>query len=97
MPRLKLALTLCFALATGSLPLAQAPSAAPPAAFLRVVDPIVADLLARFDEKAAMGHVEYASRFWRLAGNEGYDGTIDRIGARITPPTSYVPVVPVWL
>ena len=91
MPRLKLALTLCFALATGSLPLAQAPSAAPPAAFLRVVDPIVADLLARFDEKAAMGHVEYASRFWRLAGNEGYDGTIDRIGARITPTTSTDP------
>ncbi|HEX5215426.1 MAG TPA: peptidylprolyl isomerase, partial [Vicinamibacterales bacterium] len=90
MSRSRLVLALCLAVGIVQGPAAQTVTPAP-AAFVRAVDPIVADLLARFDEQAAMGHVEYASRFWRLAGNEGYDGTIDRIGARITPTTSTDP------
>lgn len=32
---------------------------------------------------AAMSQVEFASRYWRLAGNEGYDATLNRVHDRL--------------
>ncbi|MDQ3071331.1 MAG: M28 family peptidase [Acidobacteriota bacterium] len=40
-------------------------------------------MLAGFDWQAAMGHVEFMSRFWRLAGNDGFDQSLDRIQERL--------------
>jgi aminopeptidase YwaD len=40
-------------------------------------------LLASFDREAAMGHVAFMAPMWRLAGNEGFDKSIDRIHARL--------------
>ena len=40
-------------------------------------------LIEGFDRDAAMGHVEFMSRFWRLAGNDGFDQSIDRIQQRL--------------
>ncbi|MDQ3170882.1 MAG: hypothetical protein M3Q55_12145, partial [Acidobacteriota bacterium] len=40
-------------------------------------------LLASFDRTEAMGHVEFMSPFWRLAGNDGFDMSIDRLEGRL--------------
>jgi aminopeptidase YwaD len=40
-------------------------------------------VLEGFDREAAMGHVEFMSRYWRLAGNDGFDQSIDRIHERL--------------
>ena len=40
-------------------------------------------LLDGFDRDAAMGHVEFMSRYWRLAGNDGFDQSLDRIYERL--------------
>jgi hypothetical protein len=40
-------------------------------------------LLEGFDRAAAMGHVEFMSQYWRLAGNDGFDKSIDRIHERL--------------
>src|SRR5688572_9937753 len=40
-------------------------------------------LLVSFDRKEAMGHVEFMSPLWRLAGNDGFDMSIDRLEARL--------------
>jgi hypothetical protein len=70
------------AIAIVLLPAAQAgsPAQAPRAR----VDAAIEQLWSRFDMAAAMGHVEFVSRYWRLAGNPGYDATIDRVRERLT-------------
>jgi aminopeptidase YwaD len=40
-------------------------------------------LLAGFDRGSAMAHVEFMSRYWRLAGNDGFDRSIDRVYERL--------------
>lgn len=40
-------------------------------------------LLAGFNRDAAMGHVRFMSGFWRLAGNDGFDESIDRLYERL--------------
>ena len=40
-------------------------------------------LLAGFDRDAAMGHVRFMSGYWRLAGNDGFDESIDRLHERL--------------
>jgi hypothetical protein len=40
-------------------------------------------LLESFDRNAAMGHVRFMSGFWRLAGNDGFDQSLDRIEERL--------------
>jgi hypothetical protein len=37
----------------------------------------------RFDERAAMDLVVFMDRYWRNAGNEGFNASIDRIAARL--------------
>jgi aminopeptidase YwaD len=48
------------------------------------LDPIVDALWAGFDSRQAQQHVEFISRYWRLAGNAGYDATLDRVQARLS-------------
>jgi aminopeptidase YwaD len=55
-----------------------------PAPLVERVQPIIEAAWARFDRDAAMGTVEFASRYWRLSGNEGYNATLDRVAARVT-------------
>lgn len=55
------------------------PTDAVPARAEHVID----TLLERFDEGAAMDHVLFMSRFWRLAGNDGFDRSIDRLRERL--------------
>lgn len=50
-----------------------------PARAERAID----SLLARFDRDAAMGHVRFMSQYWRLAGNDGFDQSIDRVYERL--------------
>lgn len=40
-------------------------------------------LLDGFNRDAAMDHVRFMSRFWRLAGNDGFDQSIDRLYERL--------------
>lgn len=40
-------------------------------------------LLAGFDRDAAIGHVAFMAPMWRLAGNDGFDKSIDRIHERL--------------
>lgn len=54
-----------------------------PAALAARVQPVVDQAWAGFDMAAAQAHVEFASRYWRLPGNEGFDATIDRVKARL--------------
>jgi len=54
-------------------------------AMITTIQPVIDRAWAGFDEAAAMGMVEFASRYWRLAGNAGYDATIDRVHVRLTP------------
>ncbi len=57
-------------------------------AMVKTIQPVIDRAWAGFDEAAAMATVEFASRHWRLAGNAGYDATIDRVHARLTPSSS---------
>ena len=54
-----------------------------PAPMAARVQPVVDKLWTGFDPSAAVSQVEFASRYWRLAGNEGYDATLDRVKARL--------------
>jgi hypothetical protein len=55
-----------------------------PAPLVAKVQPVVDLLWAGFDPAAAVAQVEFASRYWRLSGNAGYDATIDRVRDRLT-------------
>ena len=55
----------------------------PPPLF-STLDPIVDALWTGFDTRQAQEHVEFISRYWRLAGNAGYDATLDRVQARLS-------------
>lgn len=56
-----------------------APADRIPARAERAID----TMLDRFDREAAMGHVRFMSRYWRLPGNDGFDLSIDRIEERL--------------
>src|SRR5512147_1998444 len=43
-----------------------------------------AALAERFDEKAAMDVVRFMDRSWRIAGNPGFNASIDEIRRRLT-------------
>jgi hypothetical protein len=43
----------------------------------------IAELVARFDERAAMDLVLFMDRYWRNAANEGFNASIDRIRSRL--------------
>lgn len=58
-----------------------------PPALAGVVQPVIDRAWSGFEEAEAMRTVEFASRYWRLAGNEGYDATIDRVAARVRAAT----------
>jgi len=55
-----------------------------PASMTARVQPVIDQAWAGFDPAAAMSQVEFTSQYWRLAGNEGYDATIDRVRERLT-------------
>jgi aminopeptidase YwaD len=70
----------------------------------RALSPELAAMLApvinaswrEFDRRAAMSTVEFMSQYWRLAGNAGFDASIDRARARLidagfTDPASRPP------
>ena len=95
--RLFVVLTLLIGSGTGPAravrpdPAAQSGVSTPPssigqarAGLNRAVDPAIDAIWSGFDERAAMGHVEFISQFWRLPGNTGYNASIDRIRARLT-------------
>jgi Zn-dependent M28 family amino/carboxypeptidase len=52
-------------------------------AFHKDVDPAIDAMWAAYDRTAAMDHVKFISQYWRLAGNPGYNATVDRIQARL--------------
>ena len=54
-----------------------------PAALAAKVQPVLDQAWSGFDQAAAMAQVEFASKYWRLAGNEGYDATLDRVRDRL--------------
>jgi len=54
-----------------------------PAALARRLDPVIDSIWAGFDMAAAQQHVEFISQYWRLAGNAGYDASIDRVRNRL--------------
>ena len=70
--------------ATGAIQVAPSLEPPPlPAALAHVVDPVISAAWSNFDMRAALGHVQFVSQYWRLPGNEGYDKTIDRVRARL--------------
>src|SRR5262245_49074131 len=71
------------------------------AAFHKDVDPAIDALWANYDRAAAMEHVKFINQYWRLAGNPGYNATVDRIQARlksagITTHVEEYPTGPAW-
>ncbi len=54
-----------------------------PAAMVARLTPVVDQAWTGFDPAAALAQVEFAARYWRLAGNEGYDATLDRVRDRL--------------
>ena len=54
-----------------------------PIALARKVDPVIDRLWSDFAPGDAMDDVRFISRFWRIAGNPGYDASIDRMHARL--------------
>jgi hypothetical protein len=47
------------------------------------LDPIINASRREFDRRAAMSTVRFMSQYWRLAGNTGFDASIDRARARL--------------
>jgi aminopeptidase YwaD len=80
-----------LAASAGALVPAQeqgAPPPPPPPADLAALVPArtasaLDRLSQRFDERAAMDLVEFMDRYWRNAGNEGFNASIDRIKSRL--------------
>ncbi|MDQ3418082.1 MAG: M28 family peptidase [Acidobacteriota bacterium] len=66
--------------------LAPSTSSLPP-----VVERAYGALASRFDEAAAMEVVTFMQQYWRLAGNPGFDASIDHIRARLV--AAKLPVV----
>ena len=54
-----------------------------PAPLAARVKPVIEQAWNGFDPAAAMAQVEFTTKYWRLAGNEGYDATIDRVRKRL--------------
>ncbi len=65
----------------GALPLAQADQRR---GFHAAVDPAIDAIWTGYDRSAAMEHVRFISQYWRIAGNPGYNATVDRIRDRLT-------------
>src|SRR6187402_942333 len=81
--RVKGWLTLALAALLGAQVSSQQAAVKPLAAFHQDVDPAIDTLWAAYDRTAAMDHVKFISQYWRLAGNPGYNATVDRIQARL--------------
>lgn len=47
------------------------------------LQPVIDRVWSGFDAREAMATVEFASKYWRLPGNEGYDATLDRVAKRV--------------
>ena len=62
---------------------AQAAAQGDRAGFDAAIDPAIDALWTAFDERAALGHVEFISQYWRLPGNAGYNASIERIRSRL--------------
>ena len=62
--------------------LTAAASQRPPGLFTRL-DPVIDAIWSGFDTNQAQQHVEFISQYWRLAGNTGYDASLDRVHARL--------------
>ena len=54
-----------------------------PTALDRTVTPVIDRLWDGFDIKEAIAQVQFMDQYWRLAGNEGFDKSIDRVKARL--------------
>ena len=81
--------------------LAHQTAQSPLAAFHKDIDPSIDALWASYDRTAAMDHVRFISQYWRLAGNPGYNATVDRIQARlksagIATSVDEYPTGPAW-
>ena len=55
----------------------------PSARLAATVEPVIDALWTGFDMPAAMAHVRFIGQYWRLAGNPGYNASIDRLRARL--------------
>ena len=87
------ALMLAMAVATPAQsppPVAQLPPLQIPPAIARAVDPIIETVWSGVDMPAALDHVQFASQYWRVAGNAGYDAVLDRVQARLSEMMSGV-------
>jgi hypothetical protein len=54
-----------------------------PVALAARLEPVLDAVWSGFDRDAALAHVEFATQYWRLAGNTGYNAYLDRIRARL--------------
>ena len=54
-----------------------------PPALDKTVTPVIDRVWDGFDTKQAMDQVVFMDQYWRLAGNEGFDKSIDRVKARL--------------
>jgi aminopeptidase YwaD len=69
--------------------------------FHKDIDPAINALWDAYDRPAAMEHVRFISQYWRIAGNPGYNATVDRIQARlksagIVTSVEEYPTGPAW-
>src|SRR4029078_713172 len=81
-----LSAAILFELAGPAPPVAQGvPEDLPPTA-----EAAYGAVAARFDEQDALSVVSFMDRYWRLAGNPGFNASIDHICDRLVAP-GFVP------
>ena len=80
---LTLAVVAALSAQASSQAVQQATTQSPLVAFHKDVDPAIDAMWASYDRTAAMDHVKFISQYWRLAGNPGYNATVDRIESRL--------------
>ena len=84
-PALIVALASTYVGAHAWLPQAKpAPGAEARTRLAAIVEPVIDAVWKGYDQNAAMDHVRFMSQYWRLAGNTGYNSTIDRIQKRLS-------------
>jgi aminopeptidase YwaD len=85
--RLALALAFVFTLSIPPLLHSSTPQllhSSTPELLPSSIDSVYAAVSGRFDRDAAMEVVRFMDRFWRLAGNPGFNASIDEIRRRLT-------------
>jgi Zn-dependent M28 family amino/carboxypeptidase len=87
MRRAGFVLAALVAITAGSVRSAGLDARPKPGAVAGLVDPVIDAMWSAFDTGAAIGHVRFVTQYWRLAGNPGYEASLERVHDRLVGRT----------